>query len=182
MNPLLNLKHDIVQVTGDIMGHGGCPGNAAAVAKFFRDILFIQHMKNQALEIISPRMSRLLIDLYDKLLTSSPSFSSFGIGNACHLNSMAILFNKNSGQHLDRGPHGFFDSILVAGKFASGGELHLVDLGLKLPFLPGSFCALRGRLLRHGTLPWKGKGRSSLVDYVHDSVVQQMGIANLLNI
>lgn len=114
--------------------------------------------------------------MHELLIEHCPSYKKFGLGIHCHLSSLAILFNKETGQHKDERciPSGF-DVIVGAGRY-SGGDIDLRTLNMTVPLERGDILIIRGALIDHGTQRWEGLGRISLVFFVHKEVLDQLRI------
>ncbi|QRV79879.1 2OG-Fe(II) oxygenase family protein [Ceratobasidium sp. AG-Ba] len=88
----------------------------------------------------------------------------------------AIVYNRQTGVHLDaKGVHGGMD-VLVAGGDFKGGELWLHDMNAKIPFLPGTLIAFDGTAQRHSIMPFEGTLRYSHVYFLHQSVFDELGL------
>lgn len=94
-----------------------------------------------------------------------------------------ILFNRMSGIHTDsQDPHLAYAGLKIAGDFTSGGQLEIPDLDLRLRMLPGDFALIRGRVLKHGILPWDGGQRICIPHFTHTSLWRSVGLAHLVDI
>ncbi|CUA77145.1 hypothetical protein RSOLAG22IIIB_12564 [Rhizoctonia solani] len=90
---------------------------------------------------------------------------------------LAVLMNKESGEHLDmNGVRRGWDVLLALGDF-EGGSLYLRDLNVRVPFLPGTLVAFDGTRQRHLIEEFTGCQRISLVHFVHKSTVLHAGLS-----
>lgn len=170
----MTYKYAPPKVSSDTLG---TVNNCVAVRALHDALLPLYHIINFAIEQFDGgRSAEVLRTMHDVLMVECPSYKEFGLGNQCHLSSLALLFNKQSGQHVDERciPSGF-DVIVGAGQF-SGGELYVSDLKLTIPLQRGDIVFIRGALVHHGTLNWEGLGRISMVFFVHKESIDQMGV------
>lgn len=176
-------------VTAQQLGAGGgtsngvCAANSVALAELICELEFVLHHINTALEVVCPEMCHRLVQLHDNLVQNCPSYTLLGANkNPCHLSSLGLIFNKVSGAHFDSAPPGYYDALLGAGKHTQGGDMVLTDLGIAVPFKPGDFIMLCGRLLKHHTTAWHGLARCTLVFFCQEGVLRGMEIDTLLDV
>ena len=80
----------------------------------------------------------------------------------------SYIYNRSTRAHFDdkEAPEGWAP-LTVLGDCKTG-YLSLPHLGVKLKYLPGCLTVVRGRLLKHGVVGWKGEGnRICIANFNH---------------
>jgi hypothetical protein len=53
--------------------------------------------------------------------------------------------------------------------------MEILELGLKMPYLPGTGMAVAGKVLRHGVESWEGGERICQARFIKDAVHDRLG-------
>ena len=87
----------------------------------------------------------------------------------------SIIVNRKTPFHRDPGAAPSEYDLLFSGGTHTKCSFEVRELGLKLPYLPGSVVALTGKVLRHGVDSWEGGERICHARFVKDSIRDRMG-------
>lgn len=84
----------------------------------------------------------------------------------------SIVYNRSTGLHRDRhNPPALMDTLLVGGDF-TGGDFLVPELGLRIPYGPGTLLISRGGCMVHGVADWEPVGngkRYALASYIQEA-------------
>jgi hypothetical protein len=90
--------------------------------------------------------------------------------------NQAIFENRQTRLHRDsRGAQYCADFLSILGEF-TGGDLFLPDLNIHLEWLPNAACMFDGRTFAHEVLPWQGKRRLCMVNYIWKTSMDDLSV------
>lgn len=125
--------------------------------------------------LIDPTAHRAYTQARDQLCKMA-CFESIAAVDYMLFHGRSIIFNRATPRHIDSNdvPEGW--AVLLALGDFDGGELYLPNLGIAIPFPPGALIFIRGGILPHEILAFRGGQRISIAHFVHESVFRHVGV------
>lgn len=154
----------------------------AASCTMFRTMEHLSTRVNEVTRIADPIFYDNLLRLREAVQKKHALAEAFNAIDSLAYEGREILFNRMSGIHNDsQDPPLAYAGLKVAGDFTSGGQLEVPELNLRLRMLPGDFSLIRGRVLKHGILPWEGGQRICVPHFTHTSLWRSVNMAHLVD-
>ncbi|EUC57547.1 2OGFeDO family oxygenase domain protein [Rhizoctonia solani AG-3 Rhs1AP] len=143
--------------------------------QFMDGMAGVDYRINDLVEKAYPQFSELIREVHSNVEKNPLIYALKHIWHSDFL-GRAVLFNKQSAQHLDvSGVHRGWDILVAMGDF-EGGALYLKDMNVRIPFRPGTLIAFDGTAQRHEIGSFTGPQRISHVYFVHSSVFSEFDI------
>lgn len=114
--------------------------------------------------------------IMDKMIEVEPGTATAHEGNPTPFASLAVLSNRITKEHTDSRCHlRGIDCIMTSGEY-EGGDFLISELGVQLPYGPGTLLCFRGRAFKHSIQKWAGKDRKCICYFQWQSVIRQVGL------
>lgn len=126
------------------------------------------------LSVIHPEQRRAGIQTLKKIAENVPKTSDAIKQWSCAFSALQVISNRQTPRHRDIGaPKSCYDLLATTGNYTSA-HFEFTNIGVNVPYRPGTVIALCGRVLRHAVSPFRGE-RTVHAYFMKESVLKFAG-------